>query len=93
MRAVLCEVNNTFDERQIYFCAHEDNRPITSKDVLRGEKLFHVSTLLKCEEYYMFSFDISDNKLGVWIDFFDGADKKRLVTSLVGALKPMSATF
>lgn len=91
LRAVLCEVHNTFGERHTYLCAHDDHRPITEKDVLRGEKVFHVSPLLKREGHYTFRFDVSDDKFGVWIDFFDGAGEKQLVTSLAGALKPMNA--
>ena len=90
LRAVLCEVHNTFGERHTYLCAHEDHKPIASEDILRGKKVFHVSPLLKREGYYTFRFDVSDNRFRVWIDFFDGAGEKQLVTSLTGNLEPMN---
>jgi len=43
VRAVLCEVHNTFGEKHTYICAHTDHAPIQDKDILKGEKLFHVS--------------------------------------------------
>lgn len=90
LRAVLCEVHNTFGERHTYICAHEDHRPIKPDDILKGEKTFHVSPLLKREGHYTFRFDISDEAFRVWIDFFDGEGEKQLVTSLMGKLKPMT---
>ena len=90
LRAVLCEVHNTFGEKHTYLCAHDDHRPIASDDILAGEKLFHVSTLLKREGRYEFRFDVRDHKFGVWIDFFDGEGKKQLVTSLIGTFEPMN---
>ena len=91
LRAVLCEVHNTFGERHTYLCAHEDHRPITPQDTLRGKKVFHVSPSLKREGYYEFCFDIHGKKFGIWIDFFYSEGKRQLVTSLTGALEPMNA--
>lgn len=90
LRAVLCEVHNTFGERHTYLCAHEDHKSITSEDILKGKKIFHVSPLLKREGYYTFRFDINNDKFGVWIDFFDDTGRKQLATSLTGTLKPMN---
>lgn len=90
LRAVLCEVHNTFGERHTYLCAHEDQRPITSKDILKGEKVFHVSPMLEREGHYEFRFDLREEKFGVWIDFFDQAGEKQLVTSLIGKFEAMN---
>ena len=90
LRAVLCEVHNTFGERHTYLCAHADHRPITHDDILKGDKLFHVSPLLKREGRYEYRFDLRDNKFGVWIDFFDGEGRKQLVTSLIGQFERMN---
>jgi len=90
LRAVLCEVHNTFGERHTYLCAHEDHRPITHDDILQGKKVFHVSPLLKREGHYEFRFDISGDRFGIWINFFDGNGKKQLVTSLIGEQEPMN---
>ena len=90
LRAVLCEVHNTFGERHTYICAHEDQRPITEKDILKGKKIFHVSPFLKREGHYEYRFDRRNNKYGVWIDFFNAEGKKQLVTSLIGKFEPMN---
>ena len=37
LRAVLCEVNNTFGETHSYLCFHEDHREISGEDWLYGE--------------------------------------------------------
>lgn len=90
LRAVLCEVHNTFGERHTYLCAHEDHRPINHDDILKGDKLFHVSPMLKREGQYTYRFDIRDNKFAVWIDFYNAEGKKQLVTSLIGKFEPMN---
>lgn len=92
LRAVLCEVHNTFGERHTYLCAHEDHGSINAKDVLKGEKLFHVSPLLKREGHYTFRFDYREDKFAVLIDFFDADGQKQLVTSLIGDFEPMNKT-
>ena len=89
-RAVICEVNNTFGETHIYICAHKDGRVIQKEDVMRGEKIFHVSPFLKREGHYEFRFDCAPNHFGAWIDFYDGHGKKQLLTSLLGQYQPMS---
>ncbi len=92
LRGVLCEVHNTFGERHTYLCAHTDHRPITKDDWLEGEKLFHVSPFLKREGHYKYRFDVRDDKFGVWIDFYDGENKKQLITSLIGSYETMDKT-
>jgi DUF1365 family protein len=91
LRAVVCEVNNTFGERHNYICAHEDHRPITSGDTLRGNKVFHVSPFLKREGAYEFRFDLKEDTFGVWIDFYNADAKKQLVTSLTGSMISMTS--
>lgn len=90
LHAVLCEVHNTFGERHIYICAHDDRRPLSASDVLTGEKVFHVSPMLEREGHYEFRFDLRDNKFGVWIDFFNQDGKKQLLTSLIGTFDLMN---
>jgi DUF1365 family protein len=90
LRAVLCEVHNTFGERHTYLCAHEDHRPITADDILRGQKLFHVSPLLKREGHYTYRFDLSNDKFAVRIDYYNSEGQKQLATSLKGRFHPMN---
>ncbi len=84
LRAVLCEVHNTFGERHSYLCAHDDHHVITGEDCLKAEKIFHVSPMLQREGHYQFQFDITQDKFGIWIDFFDRHGDKQLATALTG---------
>lgn len=88
--AVLCEVNNTFGETHTYLCAHPDKRPIAPQDILKAQKLFHVSPLLKREGHYTFRFESDDRRFSALIDYYDGAGNKELVTSLKGVWEEMT---
>lgn len=92
IRAILCEVRNTFGERHTYLCAHDDGRPIEGNETLTGQKVFHVSPFLKREGHYTFRFDIQETKMGVWIDFYNDDGNKQLITSLIGTLKNMTSS-
>ncbi len=89
VRAVLCEVNNTFGERHDYLCFHDDHRPIASDDWIEGRKVFHVSPLLKVQGEYRYRFHLSEAQIGVWIDYYD-SDGKKLLTSLTGKQAPLT---
>lgn len=91
VRAVLCEVHNTFGERHTYICAHDDHRAIGHEDILTGEKVFHVSPMLEREGHYAFRFDLREQKFALWIDFYDGTGAKQLMTSLIGRFEDMDA--
>jgi len=90
LRAVLCEVNNTFGETHSYLCAHDDHRPILQDDIMTAQKLFHVSPFLKRKGHYTFRFADKPEKLGIWIDFYDAEGNKQLETALTGTLTPMT---
>ena len=90
LRAVLCEVNNTFGERHTYLCVREDHAPLTAACILTGKKMFHVSPFLKREGFYTFRFDAGANRFGAWIDFYNEEGHKQLVTSLIGPLCPLT---
>ncbi len=90
IRAVLSEVHNTFGEHHSYLCKKEDLSPIESNDWLHAEKLFHVSPFLEREGSYAFRFSYKNDKLGVWIDYFDSKGNLQLMTSLVGKLHPLT---
>jgi len=91
LKAVICEVNNTFGERHSYLCAKEDGGVISGDDWLDAEKMFHVSPFLQREGAYKFRFDIQADKMGVWIDYYDAAGRKQLVTALAGNMIPYTA--
>ena len=89
LRAVIAEVNNTFNERHAYVCAHEDQRIIDKDEWLQTEKCFHVSPFLQVRGHYHFRFTYSEEKIGVWIDYYDN-DEKVLLTSVVGKRQTLS---
>lgn len=90
LRAVLCEVNNTFGETHSYLCTPKVGDIIHNDDWLEAKKLFHVSPFLNREGHYQFRFSRTDNKLGIWIDFYNADNQKQLVTSLMGGLEPLT---
>jgi DUF1365 family protein len=90
IRAILCEVNNTFGERHVYLCVHNDHREIKSNDILMGQKMFHVSPMLERSGHYTFRFHVDDNKFGVWINFYNQQQDKQLLTSLTGSFEPIT---
>ena len=56
LRAVICEVSNTFGERHNYLAAHTDLRPIAPQDRLHAQKVFHVSPFFPLSGDYEFRF-------------------------------------
>lgn len=90
LRAVLCEVKNTFGETHSYLCAHEDKHVISADDWLATKKVFHVSPFLKREGSYKFRFDTKGRKLAIWIDYYNDQDNKQLITTLTGQLNPLT---
>ena len=90
LRAVLCEVNNTFGETHSYLCAHQDHRPIVARDTLVAKKLFHVSPFLEREGHYEFRFDWRHETFGVWIHHTNAQGEIMLLTSLTGRYQPLS---
>lgn len=91
LRAVLCEVHNTFGEQHCYLCAKSDHTPLSPDDWLEADKLFHVSPFLPRNGHYKFRFALADKKLGIWIDYFDADNNKQLLTSLTGQLIPLDS--
>jgi uncharacterized protein len=90
LKAVLCEVHNTFGEQHTYLCTHQDNRTITGLSPLFAKKLFHVSPFLAREGQYEFRFDIQDNSLNIVINFHNETGHKQLVTALTGDLQSLN---
>jgi DUF1365 family protein len=83
LRAVLCEVNNTFGERHCYLVHHDDRRPIEPECWLEGRKAFHVSPFLPVEGGYRFRFLLDPERVHVDVNFHDSAGLM-LATSVGG---------
>jgi DUF1365 family protein len=90
LRAVLCEVSNTFGERHNYLVAHADGRAIAPADTLRAAKALHVSPFCQVEGHYRFRFTASAVFPVARIDYHD-AGGALLATALHGRSHPLTA--
>jgi uncharacterized protein len=90
LRAVLCEVSNTFGESHNYLLSHADGRPIGPGDWMRSRKVFHVSPFCEVEGHYRFRFRGDAFRQFAQIDYHD-AEGKLLVTAVEGEGEPVSA--
>ena len=79
---VIAEVTNTYGDRHCYLCHHDDLRPILPTDRLRSRKLLHVSPFQPVEGGYEFRFDITPERVGVFIDYTSQAGG--LIATLTG---------
>lgn len=90
LRAVLCEVNNTFGESHNYLVRHADLQPIVSGDVLVTQKVFHVSPFFPVAGSYRFRFLARPGQAGVNIEYRE-AEKPALIAHVGGRLQALSA--
>jgi DUF1365 family protein len=90
LRAVLCEVSNTFGEHHNYLLAHADRRAIANGDWLTARKVFHVSPFCEVEGHYRFRFSGGDDRQYAQIDYHD-PDGKLIVTTIHGRGEALSA--
>lgn len=88
LRAVLCEVNNTFGESHCYLVHHDDRRAIQPEEWLEGRKVFHVSPFLPIEGSYRFRFRLDEERAHVDVNFHD-ARGLMLATSVGGRREPL----
>jgi uncharacterized protein len=72
LRAVLCDVNNTFGNNRQYLLAHADQRPIAPEDWLWADKTLHVSPFFRVEGSYRFRFDRFRGVAAIQYDDGDG---------------------
>ena len=95
VRAVLCEVCNTFGERHNYLLAHPDNRPLVSGESVTCRKVFHVSPFCEIKGGYRFRFHFASDRWLARIDYNDGPERgdesPLLETSVSGTVEPMSS--
>lgn len=72
VRAVLCEVSNTFGEHHNYLLAHADGSPLVSGETLHARKCFHVSPFCSVQGHYAFRFSFVPGRWLARVDYFDG---------------------
>ncbi|MCC1493004.1 DUF1365 domain-containing protein [Cognatishimia sp. F0-27] len=86
--AVIAEVTNTFGDRHSYLCVKPDRSEIVPSDRMVAQKIFHVSPFQPVEGGYQFRFDISEDRIGIWIDY--SSSKGGLIATLCGARREMT---
>jgi len=89
LRAVLCEVNNTFGESHCYLVHHADRRPLQPDEWFEGRKVFHVSPFLPVEGGYRFRFRADERTVHVDVNYHD-AEGLMLATSVGGRREPLT---
>lgn len=88
LRVVIAEVTNTFGDRHSYLVHRDDHAPIRPDDRMRATKLMHVSPFQPVEGGYEFRFDITPDRVGIWIDYTGG--NGGVIATLVGSRKPLT---
>jgi DUF1365 family protein len=94
LRAVVCEVNNTFGERHCYLL--DPGSGLLNGVPLTATKVFHVSPFCKVQGHYTFRFMFASPKRGkpmrslARIDYDDG-EGPLLLTSIAGSARPLDA--
>ncbi len=94
LRAIVCEVNNTFGERHCYLL--DTGTPLAWGQALAARKVFHVSPFCAVEGSYRFRFMRTTQRVGdadierivARIDYHD-AQGPLLLTSVSGSLQPL----
>jgi DUF1365 family protein len=93
VRAIVCEVNNTFGERHCYVLADPRGTPLAWGTPLEASKVFHVSPFCRVEGRYRFRFMLARRENGARfvarIDYDDAAGPL-LETSIDGWLAPLT---
>jgi DUF1365 family protein len=88
LRVVIAEVSNTFGDRHSYLCHRDDLAPMTREDHITAQKIFHVSPFQPVEGGYEFRFDISEDRIGIFIDYTQG--NGGLIATLTGPRTPLT---
>lgn len=91
LRALVCEVNNTFGGSHAYLLAHPDQRPIGPSDAFEFPKRLHVSPFCRVEGGYRMQCTFrEDGTTRVGIDYDDGGGPV-LETAITTRSQPLSA--
>lgn len=81
IRAIIAQVNNTFNESHCYLIYNHDGSQILPDQWFEADKEFHVSPFYQTEGSYKFRFIFNQKNIAVWIDYF--INEKTLLTSVV----------
>ena len=89
LRAVVCEVRNTFGEIHHYVLASSGGGPMDWRHVYHADKVFHVSPFIGPEAEYLFQFDQPGGRIRVYIDEIAG-DRPLLRAAWSGVRMPLT---
>lgn len=87
LRAVICEVSNTFGERHNYIVAHSDAAPILPNEWLIADKVFHVSPFFPRTGHYRFRFSGTPANPIAMIDYRSGEPETGLSAEGLSGLR------
>ncbi len=90
LKAVVCEVRNTFGDNHNYFLAHPDGCAITPTDVFSAEKNLYVSPFNHMGGSYTFTFDSPPGRFKAVINYYENATHI-LNTYMGGVRAPLTA--
>ena len=92
VRAVLCEVRNTFGERHNYLVAPREGDRMVSGETYTARKVFHVSPFCEVKGRYEFRFLFDPDRWLARIDYFDDEHVEPLLeTWISGTAAPIHA--
>lgn len=89
LRAIVCEVRNTFGERHCYLLEAEDGKIIDAHTRLKSQKVFHVSPFFEVKGQYHFRFLQASATRTVSINYQED-DELTLKTALTGEAETLS---
>lgn len=90
IKAVLCEVHNTFKDHHNYIIKHDDLRPIQPSDVFEAKKNLYVSPFNTMEGHYTFSFKRDER--GFKTDIIYYKDESSVVkTAMAGSYQKLTS--
>lgn len=89
LRALLCEVNNTFGERHCYLLTAPDGGVIGTDTPLQARKVFHVSPFFPVRGEYRFRVDVTAARRRVHIDYWEDGELM-LRTAVSGRVQELS---
>jgi DUF1365 family protein len=89
IKAVLCEVHNTFGDDHNYLLAHDDGHFINKHDVFKADKQLYVSPFNTMQGHYLFSFLVRADRFESHIKYFVG-DTLTVDTYMGGTLLPLT---
>ena len=83
VRAVLCEVSNTFGEHHNYLVAAEDGGVLRSGQTLGAAKCFHVSPFCAVRGHYRFRFHFGPGRWLARVDYYDDPGQPALLRTRI----------